>query len=175
VLVDDAELKGRLGPLYRDSISTLWETVYRERLERAAAEPERASSQSIIKVQRSAQWLADNFETVPLFLFLFVRGEAGNGSIYPAAWSAQLAARAEGIGSALTSVLGIFHPGEVAELLQVPDEGWVNACTVSFGYPTGRWGVAQRLPIDKVAARNGWAGDLGLSAPEPLWPGESDG
>lgn len=170
LLVDDPELKGRLGPLYRDAMSLLWSTVYRERLERAESEPEKASSRSILKVQRSAQWLADHFEEVPLFLFCFVRGEGGQGSIFPAAWSAQLAARAEGVGSAMTSILGIFHPAEVAELLGVPDEGWLNACTVSFGYPTGRWGVAERLPVDKVAARNGWAGDLGFSVAEPLWP-----
>jgi nitroreductase len=170
VLVDDAELKGRLGPLYRDAMTTLWATFYRERLERAAADPEKPSNRSILKVQRSAQWLADHFEEVPLFLFCFVRGEAGQGSIFPAAWSAQLAARAEGVGSALTSILGIFHAAEVAELLGVPDESWTNACTVSFGYPTGRWGVAERLPLDKVAGRNGWSGDLGFSVPAPLWP-----
>jgi nitroreductase len=169
VLVDEPALKAALGPLYRDSIATLWETIYRERLERAAAEPERPASQSIMKVTRSAQWLADHFEDVPLYLFCFVRGDAGQGSIFPAAWSAQLAARAEGVGSALTSVLGIFHPAEVRELLGVPDAGWMNACTVSFGYPMGRWGVAERLPVDKVAARNGWAGDLGFSVPSPLY------
>jgi nitroreductase len=171
VLVDDAGLKAELGPLYRDAIDKLWSTVYRERLERAAAEPQRPSSESVLKVQASAQWLADHFEEVPLYLFCFVSGLAGQGSIFPAAWSAQLAARAEGIGSALTSVLGIFHPDEVRELLGVPDGDWVNACTVSFGFPLGRWGVAPRLPVDKVAARNGWHGDLGFSVPEPLWPG----
>jgi nitroreductase len=169
VLVDDPALKAELGPLYRDAMETLWSTVYRERLDRAAAEPEKASSESILKVQSSAQWLADHFEEVPLFLFCFVKGMAGHGSIFPAAWSAQLAARAEGIGSALTSILGLFHPDEVRQLLGVPDEDWANACTVSFGYPLGRWGIAPRLPVDKVAARNGWNGDLGFTVPEPLW------
>jgi nitroreductase len=169
VLVDDPGLKSELGPLYRDAIDTLWKSIYRERLERAAAEPEKASSASILKVQASAQWLADHFEEVPLYLFCFVQGMAGQGSIFPAAWSAQLAARAEGLGSALTSVLGIFHPDEVRRLLGVPDGDWANACTVSFGYPLGRWGVAPRLPVDKVAARNGWDGDLGFEVPEPLW------
>ena len=43
------------------------------------------------------------------------------------------------------------------------------ACTVSFGYPTGRWAVAQRRPVDEVAGGNGWDGELGFSVPEPLW------
>jgi hypothetical protein len=147
----------------------LWATIYRERLARAEAEPDAPASRSIMKVRDSAQWLADHFESVPLFLFCFVRGGAGEGSIFPAAWSAQLAARADGVGSALTSVLGMMHPAAVRELLGVPDESWTNPCTVSFGYPRGRWGVAARLPVDKVAARNGWTGELGFSVPEPLW------
>ncbi len=170
VLVDSPELKAELGPLYRDSIATLWATMYTERLDRARLEPERASNHSLLKVQRSAQWLADHYEDVPLYLFCFVRRDGGSGSIFPAAWSAQLAARAEGIGSSLTSVLGGFHPEEVGRILHVPDDSWTNTCMISFGYPTGRWGVAERLPVDKVAARNSWEGALGFSVDEPLWP-----
>ncbi|MGH9297746.1 MAG: nitroreductase family protein [Acidimicrobiales bacterium] len=170
VLVDSPEMKAELGPLYRDSIDTLWKTFYRERLEKAAAEPEKASNKSMLKVQRSAQWLADHYEEVPLYMFCFVSGAAGSGSIFPAAWSAQLAARADGVGSSLTSILGMLHAEDVRRILSVPDSSWDNACMVSFGYPTGRWGVAERLPVDKVAARNGWEGELGLSVPEPLWP-----
>ncbi len=170
VLVDSPELKAELAPLYRASIGALWEGPYRERLLRAKADPDAAASRSMLKVQRSAQWLADHYEQVPLFLFCFVRGDAGAGSIYPAAWSAQLAARAEGVGSSLTSVLGASHPDDVRRLLGVPEESWKNACMVSFGYPTGRWAVAERRPVDEVAARNGWVGPLGFSVPEPLWP-----
>lgn len=169
LLVDSPDLKARLGPLYRDSIEKLWKTVYAERLAQAAEDPERRSNQSLLKVQRSAQWLADHFEDVPLYLFCFIRKGSGDGSIYPAAWSAQLAARAEGIGSALTSVLGHFYPEEIRTILEVPDAAWVNACMLSFGYPTGRWAVAERLPVDRVGARNSWSGELGFSALDPLW------
>ncbi|HEV8063650.1 MAG TPA: nitroreductase family protein, partial [Acidimicrobiales bacterium] len=150
-------------------------TVYADRLAAAAAEPEKRSNISLLKVQKSAQWLADHYEEVPLYLFCFVAGMGGDGSIYPAAWSAQLAARAEGVGSALTSVLGAFFPAEVASILEVPDPNWRNACTVSFGYPTGRWDVAERMPVDKVAARNSWQGPLGFTVRAPLWPGGVDG
>jgi nitroreductase len=169
VLVDSQEVKAKLGPLYRDSISTLWSSFYKERLDKARSDPEKASNASLLKVQRSAQWLADHYEEVPLYLFCFARG-ADAGSIFPAAWSAQLAARAEGIGSSLTSILGALHPEEVKRILEVPDDGWVNVCMLSFGYPTGRWGVAERLAVDKVAAKNSWSGPLGFSIPEPLWP-----
>jgi nitroreductase len=168
ILVDDRRVKEELGPLYREAIAALWAGGYRERLEQAAADPEKQSNRTLLKVQRSAQWLADHYEEVPLYLFCFVRQGAGAGSIYPAAWSAQLAARAEGIGSALTSVLGT-NP-QARRVLGVPDDSWQNACMVSFGYPTGRWGVAERIPVDKVAARNSWDGELGFSVPEPLYP-----
>jgi nitroreductase len=175
LLLDSPELKAELGPLYRDSIALLWNTIYKDRLAAASHDPERRSNQSLLKVQRSAQWLADHYEDVPLFLFAFVREGSGDGSIYPAAWSAQLAARAEGVGSALTSVLGTFYADDVRRILGVPDKSWTNACMVSFGYPTGRWGVAERLGVDKVAGRNGWEGDLGFSVLEPLWPPSEGG
>ncbi|MEP7023942.1 MAG: nitroreductase family protein [Actinomycetota bacterium] len=172
LLVDDPGVKSQLSPLYRDSIGQLWETAYRDRLERARLAPGDPASVSLLKVQASAQHLADHFEDVPLFLFAFSRGDSSGGSIFPAIWSAQLAARAEGVGSALTSVLGIFHAAETLGILGVPDgKGWHMACCVSFGYPTGRWAVAQRRPVHEVAYRNTWGGDLGLHIPDPLWPG----
>jgi nitroreductase len=172
LLVDDPAVKARLGPLYRDSISKLWATAYRDRLERARSTPEDPESASMLRVTASAQHLADHFEDVPMFLLGFSRGDMTGGSIFPAVWSAQLAARAEGVGSALTSVLGVFHGAEAMEILGVPpDKGWVMACCVSFGYPTGRWAVAPRRPVHEVAYRNAWGADLGLQIPAPLWPG----
>ena len=120
LLVDDAEVISRIGPLYRDSIDQLWKTIYADRLAAAAEHPEAAESIEMVKVQRSAQWLADHFEEVPLYLFGFVLADPTGGSIFPAVWSAQLAARAHGVGSSLTVVLGVFHPDEVFDILGVP-------------------------------------------------------
>jgi nitroreductase len=170
LLIDDPAVKAKLGPLYRDAISTLWESFYREGLERARATPGDPESASLLRVQSSAQHLADHFEDVPLFLIAFARGDSSGGSIFPAVWSAQLAARAEGVGSALTSVLGIFHGDQAMEILGVPPgKGWTMACLVSFGYPTGRWGVAPRRPVHEVAFRNSWGTAVGFEVSEPLW------
>ena len=170
LLVDDKEVIGRLAPLYQDAIDQLWRTVYADRIAAAEADPDDPESVSMLKVQRSAQWLADHFGEVPLYLFGFVQHDPTGGSIYPAVWSAQLAARAAGVGSSLTAVLGFFHPTETFEILGVPgDEGWVMACCVSFGYPTGRWGVAPRRPVHEVSSRNRWGTDVGFEVPEPLW------
>ncbi len=170
LLVDDADVKARIGPLYRDSIEQLWKTVYADRIAAAEADPDDPESVQMGKVQRSAQHLADHFEQVPLFLFGFVQHDPTGGSIYPAVWNAMLAARAEGVGSSLTSVLGFFHPRETLDILGVPDdEGWIMACCVSFGYPTGRWGVAARRPVHEVSYRNRWGDPVGFEVPEPLW------
>jgi hypothetical protein len=87
-------------------------------------------------------------------------------------WSAQLAARAEGVGSALTSAMCYFHGDEAKEILGVPqDEGWIFTCCLSFGYPTGRWGLAKRRPVHEVSYKNGWGRPLGYEINDPLWSG----
>jgi nitroreductase len=171
VLVDDKGLIAKLGPLYRDAMDQLWTTVYKDRIEAATATPRDDASVQFDKVRASAQWLADYFETVPLYLFAFSRFDPSGASIYPALWSAMLAARAEGVGSCLTVVLSVFHHAAVLELLGVPaDQGWGMSACVSFGYPTGRWGVAPRRPIHEVTHRNRWGDPAGFEARMPLWP-----
>jgi nitroreductase len=171
LLVDDADVKGQIGPLYRHSVDQLWASVYADRIAAAEADPDDPESVQFAKVRSSAQHLADHFEDVPLYLFAFVQHDPTGGSIYPAVWNAMLAARAEGVGSSLTSVLGFFHPRETLDILGVPtDEGWIMACCVSFGYPTGRWGVAARRPVHEVSYRNRWGTPIGFEVPEPLWP-----
>jgi len=175
LLVDDPEVVGRIAPLYRHAIGQLWTAVYADRLAAAAADPGAPESVEMVKLQRSAQWTADHFEEVPLLLFGFAQADPTGGSIFPAVWSAQLAARAEGVGSALTVVLGFFHPDEVFEILGVPtDEQWVLACCVCFGYPTGRWGVAPRRPVHEVSYRNRWGAPVGFTVDQPLWGLEAD-
>jgi nitroreductase len=176
LLVDDPDVKARLGPLYRDCITQLWATVYADRIAAIEADPDDPENAQNARVVRSAQHLADHFEDVPLFLFAFVRSDPSGGSIFPAVWNAMLAARAEGLGSSLTSVL-VFRLQETLDILGVPpDKGWLMSCCVSFGYPTGRWAVAPRRPAHEVAYRNSWGTPLGIEIPEPLWsPSPPDG
>jgi nitroreductase len=75
LLIDDPGIKAQLGPLYRDAIGRLWATFYRERLDAARAAPDDPQGASLLRVQASAQHLADHFETVPLFLAAFARGD----------------------------------------------------------------------------------------------------
>ncbi len=171
MLVDDPGLKAKLGPLYRKSLGRLFDTVYAAPLAAAKNDPSAGESIELMKMMRSAQHLADGFEEIPLFLFAFIgNNDQTGGSIFPAVWSAMLAARGHGVGSALTSILSIFGSEETNTLLGVPsNEGWSCACAVSFGYPTGRWGVAPRRPVHEVSCRNGWNEPVGFEVPDPLW------
>ena len=171
LLVDDADLKARLGPIYRDCLSQLWSSIYKSQVDAAHAAPDEPANAQFLKVQRSAQHLADHFEGYPLLLFSFVQFDPTGGSIHPATWSAMLAARAEGVGSSLTSVF-MFRLDEVLDILGVPKaDGWIFSSCVTFGYPTGRWGVAPRRPVDEVSFRNQWGAPVGFDVPEPLWKG----
>ncbi len=170
LVVDDQALRAKLGPIYRDCLSRLWTGVYKDRAEQAEKNPDAPGSAGFFKMRASAQWLADHFETYPLLLFAFSQFDTTGGSIFPGVWSAMLAARAEGVGSALTSVF-LFRMQEVLDLLGVPaNQGWnFNAC-VTFGYPTGKWGVAPRRPVHEVAHRNRWGQPIGFEAKQSLWP-----
>ena len=169
LLVDDAGVKAKLAPIYRKCMDSLWSTIYKPRIDAAEAKPEDPESIEFMKLVRSASYLGDHFEDYPLILFGFSQFDTSGGSIFPAIWNAMLAARVEGVGSALTSVFQ-FRLDEMNEVLGVPDEGgWKFSACVTFGYPTGRWGVAPRRPAHEVSYRNSWDGDLGFEIPEPLW------
>jgi len=169
LVVDDPEVRKGLGPIYRRCLALLWQTIYKDRIAAAEAAPDDPESKQFVRVRNSAQHLADHFEQYPMLLFSFVQYDPTGGSIFPATWSAMLAARAEGVGTALTSVF-LFESDPVLEILGVPkDEGWLFSSCVTFGYPTGRWGVAPRRPVHEVSFRNRWGNGLGYEIPEPLW------
>lgn len=170
MLVDDKNVIERLAPVYRDCMDRLFSTIYGEALEAANKAPD--DNVEFLKMYRSAKHMADQFEGYPLLFLAFSRGDQGGGSIFPAVWNAMLAARAEGIGSAITSAW-LFEIGKMFEILGIPqDAGWNFACLVPMGYPTGRWGVAPRRPVHEVSYKNQWGEPLGFEIPEPLWPAD---
>jgi nitroreductase len=172
LLVDDPAIKLELARLYQESQVQGLAAHYAAQAEETGVsveEVERAEAPRL----RSAKHLAEHWADVPLFLFAFVRDDPTGGTIMPAVWSAMLAARAEGVGSTLTTLLSLFRAAETMALLGVPrDEEWTMAACVPLGYPAGRWGIAARQPVDDVAARNRWEGPLGFSVPEPLYGGD---
>src|SRR5690606_31096837 len=166
VVVTDPDVRSRLGPVYRRAWEQLLGTVYRGRWEKAQERGDEAT----LRVMRSSQWLADNFETVPMWLMAFHRNDPTGASIYPAVWSAMLAARAHGVGTCLTTILGLFEHEATCEILAVPTErGWELAAAVAWGYPLGRWGLAERESANEVAFQDGWGNPLPFVVPNPVW------
>jgi len=164
--VTDQPTKERLGPLYRESWEALNTTVYSGARERARA----AGDDRSLRMLNSSDWLAENFEQIPLWLMVFSRNDPSGASIYPAVWNAMLAARGHGVGTCLTTILGMFRQSETFEVLGVPaDKGWTLNAAVSAGYPTGRWGLATRKPAHLVAFADRWDQPLPFTIDEPLW------
>ncbi len=170
LLVTDETTKVTLGGWYREGLTELNRTQYKavsELIEHG--DPDDPAVIAAKKTSASANWLADNFTAVPLLLFAFGK-ERGESSIFPALWSAMLAARAEGVGTSLTTLLFKFRAAEVLELLGVPTDGeWIPMAMVTFGYPTGRWDVARRQPPHEVTYAERWGQAPAWRVDAPVW------
>lgn len=167
LIVTDAEVRARLAPLYRTAFDQLQNTIYAGRREAAEA----AGDEAALRVMRSSAWLAENFEQVPMWFMAFSRNDPTGASIYPAVWSAMLAARGRGVGTCLTTILGIFQAEATFDVLGVPaDKGWTMSAAVSCGYPLGKWGVAARAPAHQVAFADRWGEPLPFTVDAALWP-----
>ena len=70
---------------------------------------------------------------------------AGGASIYPFAWNVLLAARAEGLGGVITTML-IREEGAVKELLGAPDP-LALAAVIALGHPVRQPRRLQRRPV----------------------------
>ncbi len=79
----------------------------------------------------------------------------GGGSIYPAVENMLLAARAEGLGCVLTTLLCADEP-EVKKLLDIP-AGWGTAAMIPLGYPVGQGhGPISRKPVSELFFSDRW-------------------
>jgi nitroreductase len=104
---------------------------------------------------------ADTLDTVPVLLLLIARLGAlacvdngldrqsivGGGSIYPFGHNILLAARNEGLGGVLTSVL-VRQEDAVRKLIGIPDDHAV-AGLIALGYPVRTIRKLRRRPIDQ--------------------------
>ena len=96
LLVTDPAIKATLAGWYREGLTELNRTQYQAVMELIEhGDPYDPAVIQARQTSASANWLADNFATVPLLLFAFGK-PAGESSLYPALWSAMLAARARG-------------------------------------------------------------------------------
>ena len=105
--------------------------------------------------------LADHLDEVPVHILVCTfsnpsvnAGIASGSSIYPAVQNLMLAARALGLGTALTTIHR-QRQDEIRELLGIPDTV-ETAALIPVGWPMGRFGEGRRLPTSHVTYYDTW-------------------
>ena len=173
IVIRDRELKAYLGALFDGDIAAARAARYQP-LEAAIARGERSERlDAHAAFVRSMLHLAAHFTEIPVLVAALIQSGENSiwpgGSIYPAVWSLQLAARGLGLGSVPVGSLA-RHQTEIFPRLGVPaDEGWMLASIVALGYPTGRWGVAPRKPAHEVTFVERFGQRPAWTVPTPRW------
>lgn len=169
--VTDPAVKQEIQVIYRECLTELNATQYaavQETVESGDAN-DPAVAQTL-RINDSAQWFADNLHHAPMLIFVFGK-PGGETTTFPCLWNFCLAARAEGLGTAITTLLKL-QKERVERLLGVPeDEGLYNMHgMIPLGYPTGNWGVAKRNPAHESVFSETWGNPVAWRADEPMWP-----
>ena len=119
------------------------------------------------KVFESAQYLADNMEDVPLLVIPCIdtshmplnaparKWLSLGGSIFPAIWSFQLALRARGLGSCITT-LHLVYEREISKIIGIP-ETFAQVALLPVAYTKGTdFKPAKRPPVSEIIHWNSW-------------------
>ena len=171
IVVTDPEIRNQLGELYREAWDFYVKEFYGGTSDLGASNVlDGEKAEQVVRITKSATWLSENFHKVPAMFVVLSRNDPTGSSIFPAIWSLMLAGRAHGIGTCLTTVLGMFKPQKAFEILNIPsDKGWKIDAVVTAGYPLGKWGVAKRNLVDEVTYLNTWGNGTNWNLEEPLW------
>ena len=164
ILVTDPGLKRSISTLYADE----WAKYVDFNISRLGEQPEEVLAK--VRAQfGTGTALAENLVDVPVVAFfvhdpgaLYVTDAGlgrhpvvGGASLYPAVQNFLLAARAEGLGGVLTTLI-CSREHELRELLGFPD-GWGVHAMVPLGHPKGRHGPLQRAPLTDMVHRDTWS------------------
>ena len=159
IVVTDAAKRRALADIYRAGARSYLDDAYAKAVADGAAQDAR--------VYDSARYLAERLQDVPVHVIpcIDVAHLPANpprhvwaglmGSIMPAVWSFQLALRARGLGSVLTT-LHLNREAEAAALLGIPD-GMMQVGLLPVGYTLGTdFKPAKRPPVETVTHWEGW-------------------
>ena len=157
VVVDDADQRQALADLYRRGGEAY--------LTAAGGQAEQAGNVQMARVFSSALYLMEHLHEVPVHVIPCLQGRPSAASvpalggyyasIYPAVWSFQLALRARGLGSCLTT-LHLGFEREAAELLNIPEDV-VQTALLPVAYTLGTdFRPAARPPVAEITHWNSW-------------------
>lgn len=159
IVVRDRAIKQQLAEWYR----VPWKAYA------AAAREGAIGVGGALKLVDDADYFADHLEDVPVLLVVCAQWDCihptdhelgrisvvGGASIYPGVQNMLLAARAEGLGTALTTLLCMFEP-QVKELLGIP-EGVITAAHVAVGWPARPFpSKLRRMPLADMVHLDRW-------------------
>ena len=159
LVVTDQDKRNQLGALYRKAASAY--------LPGAAEDAAKKGEKQDARVFESAIYLAEHMSEVPVLVIPCIENHAAStgpamqfaglmGSIFPAVWSFQLALRARGLGSCLTT-LHLRYAEDAATLLGIP-EGIMQVGLLPVAYTIGTdFKPAARPPATGITYWNGWA------------------
>jgi nitroreductase len=158
LVVDDPKKRKALADLYRRAGEGY--------LTAAGAQANEGGNEQTKRVFSSALYLMENLHRAPVHLIPCVEGRPPEGapaammagyfgSIFPAVWSFQLALRARGLGSALTTLHLLFEK-EAAAILGIPDNV-MQVALLPVAYTKGTdFQRAQRPPVASITHWNTW-------------------
>jgi nitroreductase len=161
LVVTDACLRAQIGDIYHDASE--W---YQRWLRRNSPEVDIDADTQL----SSAKVLWDHLGDVPVLVFPCYQREKWHvdnpnrefvaaslyGSIFPAVWSFQLAARARGLGTCFVTT-HLQHADLVRSLLHIPDE-LGQAGLIAVAYHTGKnFKAARRRPLNEVVRWEQWS------------------
>ncbi len=158
LVLTDAEKRRALADIYRRGADPYLTDAL------AASEAQGPSQDG--RVFDSAIYLAEHLHEVPVHVIACIENTGGEegpatsfsglyGSIFPAVWSFQLALRARGLGSCLTT-LHLRHAQEAAALLGIPD-GILQVALLPVAYTLGtEFKSASRPSVDTIVHWDTW-------------------
>ncbi len=168
VVVKDAEIRARLGEIYRES-SRVVQAEYAER-----PKPAHLGDRQYELMRKSSGYLFEHLAHAPVLIVAALKlGAPGSrhsplageqelarywrlsgASIYPAVQNLILACRALGLGTVLTTIHGYFED-QVKAVLALPAEAHTYAL-MPVGWPLDKFGPIKRRPLAEVAFRDRW-------------------
>ena len=168
VAVTAPDTKQAAGAIWKRAFAARRAAHFDPLLDEHLASGDEESATRLRKLIASSQYLADHFAEAPLILFAFGHPE-DEASVFPAMWSACLAARALGVGSVFTRILVRDARQETEHLLGVRDTAWQLHGVLPMGYPVGRWGVAPRPDVVDACYSERWGEAVSWRAPPERW------
>lgn len=170
VAVDDPDLKNAITQLYQE----IWVQTVEEPLARGeaatttrlspSARPDPGTAERQVRILDSVKYLVDRLDQVPVLLIICSKkvqpdrplgGTASGyyGSIFPFAWSIQLALRSKGLGSVMATAIAHKANG-VQEVLGLP-ESWRPITMLPVAYTRGLdFKPAARAPVTDILSWN---------------------